>query len=56
MRQSAVVAVVALVILALAVPALGQAAPTPFTIDLLGLGQMRDATGGVRAAAEEASQ
>jgi hypothetical protein len=40
-----------LVILALAVPALAQAAPTPFTIDLLGLGQMRDATGGVRVIA-----
>jgi len=50
MRQSAVVAVVILVLLALAAPVLAQSA-TPFTIDLLGLGQMTDWRGGTQVIA-----
>jgi len=50
MRQSTVAAVVAVVLLALAAPVLAQTA-TPFTIDILGLGQMRDSAGGVRVIA-----
>jgi len=50
MRQSTVVAVVILVLLALAAPVLAQSA-TPFTIDLFGIGQVSDGRGGTYAVA-----